>query len=203
MVLVPVESHRLIEVSQLHRHLHHNLLHRGADTAGSQAGLVGILREDQEEVPVADDRVHSRAVGIPRRVLRLVVRNRLRDLRKRLAANEFRPLQGKLDVDVPPMGLIPLRVHQAGRVFAHHRLDPQVQQVRADLHVRLDGRNVIQRQVDGWREAFIEADFLDVVVNHDVYSIEKSLLLRRFKTFTPSIPSRLVNMAFPDSEFKV
>ena len=127
---------------------------------------MGILREDQEEVAVADDRVHARAVGIPRRILRLVVRDGLDNLRKRLAANEFRPLQGKLDVDVPPMGLIPLRVYQAGRVLAHHRLDPQVQQVCADLHVRRDGRDVIQRKVDGWREAFIEADVFDVVVDH-------------------------------------
>ena len=127
---------------------------------------MGILREDKEEVPVADDRVDARAVGIPRRVLRFVVRDRLRDLRKRLAANEFRPLQGKLDVDVPPMGLIALRVHQAGGVLAHHRLDPQVQQVCANLHVRLDGRNVIQRQVDGWRKAFVEVDVFDVVVDH-------------------------------------
>ena len=50
-------------VSSFHRHLHHHLLHRGADAAGSQAGLVGILREDQEEVAVADDRVDARAVG--------------------------------------------------------------------------------------------------------------------------------------------
>ena len=132
---------------------------------------MGILWEDQEEVAVADDRVDARAVGIPRRVLRLVVRDGLRDLRKRLAANEFRPLQDELDVDVPPMGLIPLRVHQAGRVLAHHRLDPQVQQVCTNLHVRRDGRNVIQRQVDGWREAFIEADVFDVVVDHDNNSV--------------------------------
>ena len=127
---------------------------------------MGILREDQEEIAGADDGVHARAVGIAGRVLRLVVRDGLDNLRKWLAANEFRPLQGELDVDIPPMGLIPLRVHEAGRVLAHHRLDPQVKLMRPNLHVRSDGRDVIQRQVDRRRQAFIEADVLNVVVNH-------------------------------------
>lgn len=65
------------------------------------------------------------------------------------------------------MGLIPLRVYQAGRVLAHHRLAPQVQLMRSNLHVRRDGCYVIQCQVDRWRKAFIEADVFDVVVDHD------------------------------------
>ena len=149
-----------------YRHLHNNLFHRGADAAGSEAGLMGILREDQEEVAVADDGVDARAVGIPRGILRLVVRDGFDDLRKRLEANEFRALEGKLDIDIPPMGLIPFRVHKAGGVLADNGFNAQVQRMRADFHVRRDGRNIIQCQVDRRRQALIQADVLDVVVNH-------------------------------------
>lgn len=127
---------------------------------------MGILREDQEEVAVADDGVDARAVGIPRGILRLVVRDGLDDLRKRLEANEFRTLEGKLDIDIPPMGLIPFRVHKAGGVLADNGFNAQVQRMRADLHVRRDGRDIIQCQVDRRRQALIQADVLDVVVNH-------------------------------------
>ena len=127
---------------------------------------MGILREDQEEVAVADDGVDARAVGIPRGILHLVVRDGLGNLRKRLAANEFRALEGELDVDIPPMGLIPFRVHEAGGVLADNGFDAQVQRMRADLHVRRDGRDIIQCQVNRRRQALIQADVLDVVVNH-------------------------------------
>ena len=49
-----------------HRHLHHHLLHRGAEAAGGEAGLVGIVREDQEEVAVATDFFRRFAEGFRR-----------------------------------------------------------------------------------------------------------------------------------------
>ncbi len=48
---------------------------------------MGVVGEDDEEVAGADDKVGTRAVGVAGGVFRLVVRDGLRHLRERLAAD--------------------------------------------------------------------------------------------------------------------
>ena len=165
------QSIRVKSESLFHRHFHHHLLHRAGHPAGRQPRLVRILREDQEEVPVADDRINARAVGIPCRVARLVVRDGFGDLRQRFAAHQFRADDCELDVDEPPMGFITQLVRRTRHILAHHGLDAQVQQMRADFNLWPDARHVIQCQVDRRRQALVRADVLDVVVNHLVKGI--------------------------------
>lgn len=127
---------------------------------------MGVVGEDDEEVAGADDQVGAGAVGVAGSVFGLVVRDGLRHLRKRLAADEFGAFNAELDVGVLTMRLVPLRIHERRLVRAHHGLDALRQQMRPDLNVGRHVRNIIERQVQGRRQAFVEADVFDVVVDH-------------------------------------
>ncbi len=150
----------------LYRHLHHDLLHRGAVAAGGEAGFVGVVGEDDEEVAVADDHVGAGAVGIAGGIFGFVIRDGLRHLREGLAADELGALNAELDVGELAMRLISLRVHERRLVCAYHGLDALLKLMRTDLNVGRHIRNKIERQIQGRRQAFVEADVFDVVVDH-------------------------------------
>ena len=62
--------------------------------------------------------------------------------------------------------LVALRIHERRFVRAHHGLDALLKLMRPDLNVGSHVRNIIERQVQGRRQAFVEADVVDVVVDH-------------------------------------
>ena len=127
---------------------------------------MGVVGEDDEEVAGADDQVGTGAVGVEGGVFGFVVRDGLLYLRKRLAADELVAFDAELDVGVLAMRFVPLRVHKRRLVGAHHGLDALRQQMCPDLNVGRHVGNVIERQVKSRRQAFVEADVVDVVVDH-------------------------------------
>ncbi len=128
---------------------------------------MGIVREDDEEVAVADNQVGAGAVGVAGGVMGLVVRDGLHHLREGFAADEFCADERELDVRILAMGLIPFRVHEARCALAHDGFHSKIQRVRTHLHVGRDSFNVLQRQIQRRRQALVQADVFDVVVNHN------------------------------------
>ena len=116
---------------------------------------MGIIREDHEEVTLADDQVGAGAIGITRGILGLVIRDGFLHLRKRLATDEFRADDGNLDVGIPPMGLIPLRVHETGLIRAHPCLHTEVQRVRPAFHLGCDIFDLLKRHIQRRRQALV------------------------------------------------
>lgn len=127
---------------------------------------MGIVGEDDEEIARADDQVGAGAVGVAGGVFGFVVRNGLRHLRERLAADELIAFDAELDVGVLAVRFVAPRVHERRFVRAHHGLDALRQLMRPDLNIGGHVRNVIERQVQGRRQTFVEVDVFDVVVDH-------------------------------------
>ena len=145
-----------------------------------------ILRENQEEEPLADDRVNPRAVGIPCLVASLVVRDDLGDLRQRLAAHQFRADERELGVNVPSMDFIPQLVRRPRHILANDGLDAQVQRVRADLNLRSHACHVTKSQVDCRRQALVSPDVVDAIVYH--MSIVVSSVIPSLSRNPPNLP---------------
>lgn len=127
---------------------------------------MGVVGEDDEEIAGADDQVGAGAVGVAGSVFGFVVRDGLRHLRERLAADELGAHDAELDVGVLAVRLVPFRVHERCFIRAHNGLDAMLQLMRPDLNVSRHVRNIIERQVQSQRQAFVEVDVFDVVVDH-------------------------------------
>ena len=75
---------------------------------GGEAGLVGVVGEDDEEIARSDDQVGAGTVGVAGGVFGFVVRDGLRHLREGLAADELIALNAELDVGVLAMRFVAL-----------------------------------------------------------------------------------------------
>ena len=140
---------------------------------------MGVVGEDDGEVAGADaerdggrgfsapgGRMHGQVIEVESAVfLGVILRGGGQEL-ERAAADVLRALQEELHIGILEVRLVPLRVHFLRDIAAHDGLHPVLQQCRAVLQRHLRRRNVIQSDIQRRRNALIQADVLDVIVDH-------------------------------------
>lgn len=151
---------------KLHRHFHHHLLHRGGMTVDSQAGLMGVVGPDYEEVAVTDDGINTGTVCVAGGVLGRIVRDGFRDLLQGFAADEFLTRHNVLHVDVLAVGFVSFLIYGAGLVGADDGFDAVDQLRGAVFGFGRHSGDVIQRQIERRAQALVQANIADVVVYH-------------------------------------
>ena len=94
----------------------------------------------------------------------------------------LRACEEELDVGVLKVRFVTLRVALLRHILAHDRLHTVRQQGGAVVQGQTGGGDEVQRSVQDRRQAFVQADVLDMVVDHFVY--------RSSTTFQSTIPQR-------------
>lgn len=158
---------RSINKAPLHRNLHYHLLDLLGHAVG-QARHVAIVGEEDGEVAGAEAEGEARARlrNVKPAVTRLVViPRRLQEL-NRAATDLLRAREEELDVGVLNVRLVSLRVRRLRLVLAGNRFHAMRQKGRAVVHRQHSTSDEIQRRVQRVRQAFIQGNVSDMIVNH-------------------------------------
>ena len=152
--------------SLFHWHFHHHFLHGSGLAVDGQAGLVGIVREDHQEVAFADDQIGSGTTRIAGGVLGGIVRDAFHHLLQRLASDDLPAGHDILHIGILAMRFVSFFVDEPRFICADDRFHAVFQERGSVFRVGRYRCDVVQRHVERRGQAFVKADIFDVIVNH-------------------------------------